>query len=58
MYVVICIDEINHKTISTFADQDDALDCIKRLAEKGAKNIKLAKEVEFEIEMKVNVRLV
>ncbi|MEH6945050.1 hypothetical protein [Bacillus sp. JJ722] len=58
MYVIICKGKNSTPIISMFDDDIDALNNIKHLAENGATNITLAKEIEFEIERKVNVRLV
>ncbi|WP_154663208.1 hypothetical protein [Bacillus massiliigorillae] len=58
MFVVICKDNNSVPTISMFDDEIDALDNIKYLAEKGAMNIYLTTEVPFEIERKVNVKLI
>lgn len=58
MFVVICKDNNSTPIISMFDDEMDALANIKQLAEKGAMNIYLTKEVPFEIERKVNVKLI
>lgn len=58
MYVVICLDHQSIPSVSMFDNEFEALDCVKRLAEQGATKIHLTREVEFEIERKVNVRLV
>ena len=58
MYVVICLDRHSIPSVSMFDVETEALEHIKHLAEQGANNIHLAKEIDFEIERKINVRLV
>lgn len=58
MYVVICLDRHSIPSVSMFDVETEALECIKHLAEQGATNINLAKEIDFEIERKISVRLV
>ncbi|MEH6943562.1 hypothetical protein [Bacillus sp. JJ722] len=57
MFVVICLDN-SIPMVSCFEDELEALENVKYLAENGAINIRLTKNVEFEIERKVSVKLI